>query len=95
MTSRGASPEAQGPVGGLPEVAPFGRRLGGLAIDWIAADGKLDLPIDPADQAAAILHLLDHLRIERAAAFIGASYGAMVGMHYVRDALVQSVRQAC
>jgi homoserine O-acetyltransferase/O-succinyltransferase len=56
-----------------------------LAIDWIGADGALDLPIDPADQAEAIRHLLDYLEIERAAAFIGASYGAMVGMHFAAN----------
>lgn len=52
-----------------------------LAIDWVNADGAITLPIDPADQAEAIRQLLDHLAIDRAAAFIGASYGAMVGMH--------------
>lgn len=51
-----------------------------LAIDWIGADGSLDRPIHPEDQARAILLVLDHLGIERAAAFIGASYGAMTGM---------------
>jgi homoserine O-acetyltransferase len=59
---------------------PFsGYRL--LAIDWIGADGTIDLPIDPADQADAIAWLLEELGEPRAAAFIGASYGAMVGMH--------------
>lgn len=53
-----------------------------LAIDWVGADGSLDLAIDPADQADAIAHLLDYLGIERAAAFVGASYGGMVGMHF-------------
>ena len=52
-----------------------------LSIDWVGADGLLDVPIDPADQAAALHHLLDALRLGRAAAFIGASYGGMVGMH--------------
>jgi len=52
-----------------------------LAIDWIGADGTIDLPIDPVDQAKAIAWLLDELRESRATAFIGASYGAMVGMH--------------
>ena len=59
-----------------PEV----RRI--LAIDWIGADGTVDLPIDPADQADAIRRLLDHLGIARAVAFVGASYGGMVGMHF-------------
>ena len=53
-----------------------------LAFDWIGADGMLDLPIDPADQAEAIARLLDHLGIDRIAGFVGASYGAMVGMHF-------------
>ena len=52
-----------------------------LAIDWVGADGTIDLPIDPLDQAEAIAWLLDELGEPRAAAFIGASYGAMVGMH--------------
>jgi homoserine O-acetyltransferase len=52
-----------------------------LAIDWIGADGVIDLPTDPSDQADAIAWLLDELGETRAAAFIGASYGAMVGMH--------------
>jgi len=52
-----------------------------LAIDWVGADGAVDAPIDPADQVEAIAQLLARLGIDRAAAFIGASYGAMVGMH--------------
>ena len=51
-----------------------------LGIDWIGADGTPDFPIDPVDQAEAIALLLSKLAIQRAAAFIGASYGAMVGM---------------
>ena len=50
-----------------------------LAIDWIGADGAIDEPIDPADQANALVALLDELGLTRADAFIGASYGAMVG----------------
>ena len=53
-----------------------------LAIDWIGADGVIDLPIDPADQADAIAWLLEELGEPIAAAFVGASYGAMVGMHF-------------
>ena len=51
-----------------------------LAFDWIGADGALDAPIDPADQADAIVALLDHLGIRRLHAFVGSSYGAMVGL---------------
>jgi homoserine O-acetyltransferase len=53
-----------------------------LAIDWIGADGAIDLPIDPVDQADAIATLLSHLGIARADAFIGASYGGMVALHF-------------
>ncbi len=61
---------------------PWQRRL--LAIDWIGADGTLDCAIDPDDQAQAIVALLDHLHIDRVEACIGASYGAMVGLHLAR-----------
>ncbi|MEP6632608.1 MAG: homoserine O-succinyltransferase [Luteimonas sp.] len=53
-----------------------------LAIDWLGADGALDAPIDPADQADAIAAVLDALGIARIAAFVGCSYGAMVGLHF-------------
>jgi homoserine O-acetyltransferase len=53
-----------------------------LAIDWLGADGALDVPIDPADQADAIAVVLDALRIDMLAAFIGCSYGAMVGLQF-------------
>lgn len=53
-----------------------------LAIDWLGADGGLDLPIDPADQADALAAVLDRLDVSRIAAFVGASYGAMVGLQF-------------
>ena len=52
-----------------------------LSIDWIGADGELDRPIEASDQAHALIATLDELDIKRTAAFVGASYGAMVGMH--------------
>ena len=57
---------------------PSHRRL--LAIDYIGADGKLDVPLETADQADAIVHLLDALHIEQLHAFVGYSYGALVGL---------------
>jgi homoserine O-acetyltransferase len=70
------------PVAGWWEAqAPLLGTYRRLAIDWVGADGSIDRAIHPADQARAILLLLDHLGIHRAAAFIGASYGAMTGMH--------------
>lgn len=53
-----------------------------LAYDWIGADGALDAVIDPADQADALAAVLDTLGVDRLAAFIGSSYGAMVGLQF-------------
>jgi len=55
-------------------------RLQLLAFDYLGADGDLDVPIDTADQADAIAALLDALGIEQLRAFVGYSYGAMVGL---------------
>jgi homoserine O-acetyltransferase len=59
---------------------PTRRRV--VAFDWIGADGSLDAVIDPADQADAIGALLDTLGIARLHAFVGSSYGAMVGLQF-------------
>ncbi|MDQ3286826.1 MAG: homoserine O-succinyltransferase [Pseudomonadota bacterium] len=53
-----------------------------VSFDWLGADGALDVPIDPADQADTIAHLLDALAITRLVAFVGCSYGAMVGLQF-------------
>jgi homoserine O-acetyltransferase len=53
-----------------------------LAFDYIGADGELDAPIDSADQADAIALLLESLGIDRLRAFVGYSYGAMVGLQF-------------
>lgn len=53
-----------------------------LAIDWLGADGCLDQPIDPADQADALAAVLDRFEVPRLSAFVGASYGAMVGLQF-------------
>ncbi|GAB2503438.1 homoserine O-succinyltransferase [Pseudoxanthomonas sangjuensis] len=58
---------------------PSKRRI--LAFDFVGADGTLDAPIDPADQADAIVALLDALDIDALHAFVGYSYGALVGLH--------------
>ncbi|MBS0194017.1 MAG: homoserine O-succinyltransferase [Proteobacteria bacterium] len=58
------------------------RRVQVISIDWIGSDGTLDAPIDTADQADAIAALLEHLRIDRIEAFIGCSYGALVGWQF-------------
>jgi homoserine O-acetyltransferase len=70
--------DAQAGVG--QALAPARLRL--LAIDWLGADGALDAPIDSADQADAIAAVLDVLGIDRLAAFVGCSYGAMVGLQF-------------
>ncbi|TWI06340.1 homoserine O-acetyltransferase [Luteimonas cucumeris] len=56
-----------------------------IAIDWIGADGALDAPIDSADQADAIAGVLDALGVRTLAAFVGCSYGAMVGLQFAAN----------
>lgn len=51
-----------------------------LAFDYVGADGTLDALIDPADQADAVAGLLDALDIDALQAFVGYSYGALVGL---------------
>jgi len=53
-----------------------------LAFDYVGSDGTLDAPIDAADQADAIAALLDALGIRCLHAFVGYSYGAMVGLQF-------------
>ncbi|MDB6163220.1 MAG: hypothetical protein JWL98_652 [Xanthomonadaceae bacterium] len=65
-----------------PQRAIDTSRVRALAIDWIGADGTLDVPIDSADQADGLAAVLDALGIDRIAAFVGASYGAMVGLQF-------------
>ncbi|MCC7248327.1 MAG: homoserine O-succinyltransferase [Lysobacter sp.] len=53
-----------------------------VAIDWLGADGAIDAPIDARDQADAIAATLDALGIAAVDAYVGASYGAMVGLQF-------------
>ncbi|MGY0634899.1 homoserine O-succinyltransferase MetX [Luteimonas sp. A478] len=53
-----------------------------LAFDFVGADGRLDAPIDTADQADAAAALLAGLGIGRVQAFVGYSYGALVGLQF-------------
>jgi homoserine O-acetyltransferase len=53
-----------------------------LSFDWVGADGQIDCPIDPADQAEAVIQLIDHLGIAKLHGFVGSSYGGMVGQHF-------------
>ncbi len=53
-----------------------------FSIDWLGADGSLDATLDPSDQADAIAGVLDALQLGPVAAFVGASYGAMVGLQF-------------
>lgn len=53
-----------------------------LAFDYIGACGRLDVPIDTADQADAAAAVLDALGIARLAGVVGYSYGAMVGLQF-------------
>ena len=51
-----------------------------LAFDYVGADGSIDAPIDTADQADAVVLLLEALGIDVLEAFVGYSYGALVGL---------------
>jgi homoserine O-acetyltransferase len=53
-----------------------------FSIDWLGADGTLDALLDPSDQADAIAAVLDRLGLGPVHAFVGASYGAMVGLQF-------------
>ncbi len=53
-----------------------------LAFDYVGSDGALDAPIDTADQADAVALLLDALGIDLLKAFVGYSYGALVGLQF-------------
>jgi homoserine O-acetyltransferase len=73
--------------GWWPQQAGVGQALDSerfrlLAIDWLGADGSLDAPIDSADQADAIAAVLARIGQRRVAAFVGCSYGAMVGLQF-------------
>ncbi len=58
-------------------------RLRVLSIDWLDADDLGDAcAVDSADQADALAGVLDELGLGRAHAFVGASYGAMVGLAF-------------
>ncbi|WP_305805691.1 homoserine O-succinyltransferase [Stenotrophomonas sp. YIM B06876] len=69
---------ADGLVAAGRALDPAQRRI--LAFDFIGAAGDLDAPIDTADQADAIVALLDALHIDRLHGFVGYSYGALVGL---------------
>ncbi len=70
----------QAQVGVGKPLDPQRHRL--IGIDWLGADGELDGAIDTADQADALLAVLDALGIRSLHALIGASYGAMVGLQF-------------
>ncbi|ODU44824.1 MAG: hypothetical protein ABS96_15690 [Lysobacteraceae bacterium SCN 69-123] len=53
-----------------------------IACDWLGAEGDIDAPISSEDQAAAIAQALDLLGVRRLHAFVGASYGGMVGQAF-------------
>lgn len=69
-----------GLVGADRALDPARRRI--LAFDFVGADGRLDAPIDTADQADAAAALLAGLGIGRVDTFVGYSYGALVGLQF-------------
>ncbi|MDC7806262.1 homoserine O-succinyltransferase [Luteimonas sp BLCC-B24] len=82
-----ASNAAHGEAGWAEHLVGSGRALDParvrlLAIDFLGADGTLDAPIDTADQADAVAAVLDALGIGVLHAFVGYSYGALVGLQF-------------
>ncbi|MEO6595934.1 MAG: homoserine O-succinyltransferase [Planctomycetota bacterium] len=61
-----------------------------LSFDWLGGAGQSTAPaagesfpfVGTEDQARALRHLLDALRIEQLHAFVGSSYGGMVGLQF-------------
>ena len=53
-----------------------------LGFDYLGADGRIDAPLDTADQADAVAALLDALGIAALRGFVGYSYGALVGLQF-------------
>ena len=69
---------AEGLVATGRALDPSSQRI--LAFDYVGACGGIDAPIDTADQADAVALLLDALGIDALEAFVGYSYGALVGL---------------
>jgi homoserine O-acetyltransferase/O-succinyltransferase len=67
-------------------------RLRVLGIDYLGGSGESSAPesgnpfpsLSSFDQAEALRQLLDHLRIDRLRAIVGASYGGMVGLAFAQ-----------
>lgn len=70
----------QGLIDAQPALDPRQHCL--IACDWLGADGDIDAPISSEDQADAIAQALELLGVHRLHAFIGASYGGMVGQAF-------------
>lgn len=62
-----------------------------LGIDWLDAPS----PITTEHQADAIAGLLDHLKIDRLHAFVGSSYGGMVGLVFAARHPERLARNVC
>lgn len=76
-------------AGWLDELIQFGHTLDPgflrlLAINYIGASGQPDLPIDTVDQAKAFSAVLQALNIPQITAFVGYSYGALIGLQFAK-----------
>jgi homoserine O-acetyltransferase/O-succinyltransferase len=74
-----------------------------LSFDWLGGAGSSTAPaagepfpfVDAADQAAALWHLCDALRLPKLHAIIGCSYGGMVALHAAAQAPARVARLGC
>lgn len=79
------------------------RRHQVLAFDWLGGAGSSTSPadgeafpfVDAADQARALWHLVDSLRLDRLHAIVGSSYGGMVAQHVAAQQPARVRRLAC
>ncbi|MGD2133979.1 MAG: homoserine O-succinyltransferase [Maricaulaceae bacterium] len=55
-----------------------------LGLDFTPCNVPTPIPITPADQAALVASALDTLGVQKVRAFVGASYGGMVGLAFAR-----------
>lgn len=82
--------DSDGEKGWWPEIVrPFGavdlQKFCVIGFDFLPNSGEAARTISSRDQARAIAHALNKINISRLRAFIGASYGGMVGLAFAEE----------
>ncbi|MEM9705666.1 MAG: homoserine O-succinyltransferase [Pseudomonadota bacterium] len=55
-----------------------------VSMDFVGGDGETELELTPSDQATLFAHALDVCGVDRLDAFVGCSFGGMVGLAFAR-----------